>query len=47
MIEITLELAEKIGKAALAKAAELKRPMSVSIVDESGTAAGISHKITP
>ena len=36
MIEMTLELAEKVGKAALAKAAEFKRPMSVSVVDESG-----------
>lgn len=36
MIEMTLELAEKIGMAALAKAAEFKRPMSVSVVDESG-----------
>lgn len=33
---MTLELAEKIGKAALAKAAEINRPMSVSVVDESG-----------
>ena len=33
---MTLELAEKIGKAALAKAVEMKRPMSVSVVDESG-----------
>ncbi len=36
MIEMTQELAEQLGKAALAKAAELKRPMSVSVVDESG-----------
>jgi uncharacterized protein GlcG (DUF336 family) len=36
MIEMTLDLAEKISKAALAKAAEFKRPMSVSVVDESG-----------
>ena len=36
MIEMTLELAEKIGKAALNKANELNRPMSVSVVDESG-----------
>ena len=36
MIEMTQDLAEKIGKAALAKAAEMKRPMSVSVVDESG-----------
>ena len=36
MIEMTQELAEKIGKTALAKAEELGRPMSVSVVDESG-----------
>ena len=36
MIEITLELAEAIGKAALAKTNEIGRPMSVSVVDESG-----------
>ncbi|MCG8324763.1 MAG: heme-binding protein, partial [Thiotrichales bacterium] len=36
MIELTLELAEKTGKAALARAAEMDRPMSVSVVDESG-----------
>ena len=36
MIEMTLELAEKIGKAALARANEMGRPMSVSVVDESG-----------
>ena len=36
MIEMTLELAEKIAKAAHEKSKELKRPMSVSIVDESG-----------
>jgi len=36
MIEITLEMAERIGKAALAKAKEMNRPMSVSVVDESG-----------
>ncbi|MFT5426851.1 MAG: glc operon protein GlcG [Gammaproteobacteria bacterium] len=36
MIEMTLELAEAIGKAALAKANEIGRPMSVSVVDESG-----------
>lgn len=36
MIEMTLELAETIGKAALAKANEMNRPMSVSVVDESG-----------
>lgn len=36
MIEMTLEIAEKIGKRALAKAEEIGRPMSVSVVDESG-----------
>ncbi|NIP49065.1 MAG: heme-binding protein [Gammaproteobacteria bacterium] len=36
MIEMTLELAEAVGMAALKKAAQIKRPMSVSIVDESG-----------
>jgi glc operon protein GlcG len=36
MIEMTLELAERIGKTALAKANEIGRPMSVSVVDESG-----------
>ncbi|HKK16396.1 MAG TPA: heme-binding protein [Gammaproteobacteria bacterium] len=36
MIEMTLELAEKIAKAAHKKSLEYKRPMSVSIVDESG-----------
>jgi len=36
MIEMTLEIAERVGKAALAKANEMGRPMSVSIVDESG-----------
>ena len=36
MIEMPLELAEAIGKAALAKANEMNRPMSVSVVDESG-----------
>jgi len=36
MIEMTLKLAENIGKAALAKAEQLGRPMSVSVVDESG-----------
>lgn len=33
---MTLELAERIGKAALAKANDIRRPMSVSVVDESG-----------
>ena len=36
MIEMTFELAEKIAKAAHKKSKELNRPMSVSIVDESG-----------
>ena len=36
MIEMSLELAETIGKVALAKADEMGRPMSVSVVDESG-----------
>ena len=36
MIEMTLELAEAVGKAALKKATQIKRPMSVSVVDESG-----------
>ena len=36
MIEMTLELAEQIAKAAHAKAKEFKRPMSVAVVDESG-----------
>lgn len=36
MIEMTLELAEAVGKAALKKAEQIKRPMSVSVVDESG-----------
>ena len=36
MIEMTLELAEKIARAAHEKAKGFKKPMSVSIVDESG-----------
>ena len=36
MIEMTFELAEKIAKAAHKKSEELNRPMSVSVVDESG-----------
>ena len=36
MIEMTLELAEKIAKAAHKKAEELNRPMSISVVDEAG-----------
>ena len=36
MIEMTLELAEKIANAAHDKSREFNKPMSVSIVDESG-----------
>lgn len=36
MIEMTYDMAEKIAKAAHEKSKELNRPMSVSIVDESG-----------
>ena len=36
MIEMTLELAEKIAKAAHDKANDFKRPVSVAVVDESG-----------
>ncbi len=36
MIEMTFELAESIAKAAHEKSKEFNRPMSVSIVDESG-----------
>ena len=36
MIEMTLKLAERVGKAALARANEMGKPMSVSVVDESG-----------
>lgn len=36
MIEMTLELAEQIAKAAHEKSREFKRPMSVAVVDESG-----------
>lgn len=36
MIEMTLELAEKIAQAAHEKSKSYKRPMSVSVVDESG-----------
>ena len=36
MIEMTLELAEKIAQAAHARAKEFNRPMSVAVVDESG-----------
>ena len=33
---MTLEIAKRLGKAALTKANEIGRPMSVSVVDESG-----------
>ena len=36
MIEMTLEIAEKIAQAAHQKAREFNKPMSVSVVDESG-----------
>jgi uncharacterized protein GlcG (DUF336 family) len=36
MIELTLELAEKAARGALAKAEELGTPMTVTVVDESG-----------
>jgi glc operon protein GlcG len=36
MIEMTLELAEKAAKAALAKAKALGTPMTASVVDEAG-----------
>ena len=36
MIEMTLEIAEKIAKAAHEKAQQINKPMSVSVVDESG-----------
>lgn len=36
MIELTLEMAERGARAALAKAAEMKKSMTVSIVDEGG-----------
>ena len=36
MIEMTLELAEKAAKAALAKAKALGAPMTASVVDEAG-----------
>jgi Uncharacterized protein, possibly involved in utilization of glycolate and propanediol len=36
MIEMTLELAEKIARAAHEKSKELNRPMSVAIVGEAG-----------
>lgn len=36
MIEMTLELAETIGKAAQTKAKMLNKPMGISVVDESG-----------
>ena len=34
MIELTSEIAEKVAKAALSKAKELRTPMTVSVVDE-------------
>lgn len=36
MIEMTLQIAEKIAQAAHKKALEFNKPMSVSVVDESG-----------
>jgi uncharacterized protein GlcG (DUF336 family) len=36
MIEMTLDLAEKVAKAALAKARAQGTPMTVSVVDEAG-----------
>jgi uncharacterized protein GlcG (DUF336 family) len=36
MIELTLDMAERAAKAALAKAKQLGTVMTVSIVDESG-----------
>jgi len=36
MIELTVEMAEKCWKAALAKARELGTPMTVTVVDEAG-----------
>jgi len=36
MIEMTLELAERIARAAHKKSEEFGRPMSISVVDESG-----------
>ena len=36
MIEMKLKLAEQIGQAALAEANAMKKPMGVSVVDESG-----------
>jgi uncharacterized protein GlcG (DUF336 family) len=36
MIELTLELAEKVARAALAKAKAAGTPMTVSVVDEAG-----------
>ena len=36
MIEMTLEIAEKIAKSAHEKAQQFNKPMSVSVVDESG-----------
>lgn len=36
MIELNLDTADRAARAALAKAAEMQKPMSVSVVDESG-----------
>lgn len=36
MIELRLDMAERAARAALAKAAEMNKPMTVSIVDEAG-----------
>jgi uncharacterized protein GlcG (DUF336 family) len=36
MIEMSLELAEKVAKAALARARAMGTPMTVSVVDEAG-----------
>jgi uncharacterized protein GlcG (DUF336 family) len=36
MIEMTLEIAQRAALAALAKAGEIKKPMSVTVVDEGG-----------
>jgi glc operon protein GlcG len=36
MIEMSLEMAEKIARAAHQKALDFKKPVSVSVVDESG-----------
>jgi glc operon protein GlcG len=36
MIELNLDMAQRAAQAALAKAAEMKKPMTVAIVDEAG-----------